>query len=93
MGRIQVKKVRKHDSLVDQARFVFNISTFETIKANDFRFDKSIRLNRKQLKALERAGYVKSYKVFGERKFLDSTPPMHYVYEWTNKELGLIDEK
>ena len=88
MGRIKVEKVRHHDSLVDQARFVFNISKTKTIRANDIRFLPSVRLNRKQLRALERAGHVKGYKTFGERKFRDASPSMHYVYEWTGPTLG-----
>jgi hypothetical protein len=83
MGRIKVKKVRVYDSLLDQARFVFNISPTKTIVVNDPRFVPTVRLNRKELRALERAGYVKAYKAFGERKFTDSQPQMYYVYEWS----------
>ena len=89
MGRIQVHKVKGHEALVDKARFVFNISTTKTIKVNDTRFAPSVRLNRKELRALERAGYVKGYRTFGGRKFTDSSPSMYYLYEWvgpTTKE-------
>lgn len=83
MGRLQVHKVRVYDSVLDKARFQFSISKTKTIQINDTRFAQSVRLNRKELRALERAGYVKSFKAVGKRKFTDASPTIYYVYEWS----------
>lgn len=68
--------------MVDKARFQFSISKTKTITVNDTRFAPSVRLNRKELRALERAGYVKKFLSYGKRKFTDVTPNMFYYYEW-----------
>lgn len=83
MGRLQIHKITNGGSVVDKARFQFNISKTKTIKVNDLRFKPSVRLSRTELRALESAGYVKKFLAFGKRKFTDSTPPMFYYYEWS----------
>lgn len=42
-------------------------------------------LSRKELRALERAGIVKKFKVFAERVFTGSNPAMHYIWEMKEK--------
>jgi len=83
MGRLQVEKIIGHQSTLDKARFIFNISPTKTIRVNDARFKPSVRLNRTELRALERAGHVKKMRGVGKRKFTDTTAPMFYFYEWT----------
>lgn len=65
MGRIQVDKVVGYESLYDRARFIFE-------GGGDY------KLSRKELRALERKGYVVKYPVW-----TDGTLKYEWIW-WSN---------
>jgi hypothetical protein len=68
-------KTRLTLELVAKAKKVFEESKTKTIRTGD-------GLSRKELRMLERRGFVTKLEVFGKRKFADRKPTISYVWEW-----------
>lgn len=68
-------KARLTLELVAKAKKVFETSVTKTIRVGE-------GLSRKELRLLERRGFVRKMEVFGKRKFANRKPTMSYVWEW-----------
>jgi len=68
-----MKKCRVTNELIEKAEKVFKAASVQFISVDR-------GLDRRELRALERAGIVEKMPTFKKRKYSNVNPPMAYVY-------------
>lgn len=76
------KKIRVTPELVEEARKAFAKAEKKSIISGK-------GLSRGELKALERAGYVRKMIIFGKQKYSDQTGSQSYIWQWVGEYEGL----
>ena len=76
------KKIRVTPELIERAKEVFkkaseNIVRDAVVSGED--------LTRRELRALERKGYVRKMTIFGKTKYSDQTGSRSYIWQWVEE--------
>jgi len=79
------KKVKVDNGLIEKAKEVFEKAGGRGIFINE-------GLNRKELRALERRGYVRKITTFGKQKYSGVTGSIMYLWQWDEIATGLVKE-
>jgi len=77
------KKVKVDNELIERAREIFKKAGGRGILTNE-------GLSRKELRALEREGFVRKITIFGKQKYSGVTGSITYLWQWDEIIAGLI---
>lgn len=78
------KKIRVTLELIERAEEVFKKASEKAVRSGVVSGED---LTRRELRALERKGYVRKMTIFGKTKYSDQTGSRSYIWQWVG-EIG-----